>query len=624
MGDVDRSERGRSQDTGETARDERGPPGKRPRAAVVQRQAAAPAATDAAPVETDPAALMHDLTSTLGGYVPEADRGVDVSAAASAAVGSAFGPRADGIDFAVGGGAADAIGANAVTTDRKVDFAPGQFDVASPDGKARLGEETAHAVQQATPGEPSTVDALEGEAKRAGQDFAAGQAPSVTLAAPAGVGLADDPKAPATPIKNTDPSTEVPDLLHGEVTAIKAVLATNRTEALKLMLAALQRIDAAKFASTDLDGAALHASGGSSTVQGPKFEAWLEANLDAYATAAKKERRALTAAEIRKSITATPPPADKKDVRVEIGTGHFKSASLLYSTVRHEFIHVAQLRANFTAHLPSSVMPSGVSAPDSGTTHQDNELEAYLWEMENLARTGLTDPGEIHLLWEQCSNAWLNAGKTAAATFGPRFKKAFAAIWRLGIDAHIAELATLHAAFKKGGTVDDSLVRTRKADMGQFWSYRNNHGIVWAPVETRYDAAVKQADEMLAVKQTAEVTQQLDDVDAALKAGYTDALTAYQAWWGLVNAWNRLDATARTPLEARAKITLPAVWDKAFTLYEARITALLTTDVDAADTLLVEKIGTLWTHRAKSFVVEATYAPRKTKLDAAVAKAKTK
>lgn len=70
MGDVDRSERGRSQDAGDTTRDERGPPGKRPRAAVVQRQAAAltvrPWEVQSASVELAAALVALDPTLAAG------------------------------------------------------------------------------------------------------------------------------------------------------------------------------------------------------------------------------------------------------------------------------------------------------------------------------------------------------------------------------------------------------------------------------------------------------------------------------------------------------------------------------------------------------------------------------
>src|SRR6185436_14357197 len=185
-----------------------------------------------------------------------------------------------------------------------------------PGGRARLGEETAHAVQQATPGRPASIASLEGEAKQAGLDFAAGVTPRVELAAPAGVALADDPKDKTAAIKDTDPSPDVPDLQHGEVTAIQKVLASDPDKALALLLKALQRKDSSKFSSKDLTDKKLHTnSGTATTLQGPAFQAWLEKCLDNFARKHDKARGDLSPDEIKAAIHADPVPADKKDKR---------------------------------------------------------------------------------------------------------------------------------------------------------------------------------------------------------------------------------------------------------------------------------------------------------------------
>lgn len=108
---------------------------------------------------------------------------VDVSGEARVEVAPAFGPRAHGVDYGIGGEAAEKRGANAITIAGKVDFAPGQYDVGSPEGRARLGEETAHAAQQSNPGEPSSVASLEGEAKTSARRSTTCSAPARSCAA---------------------------------------------------------------------------------------------------------------------------------------------------------------------------------------------------------------------------------------------------------------------------------------------------------------------------------------------------------------------------------------------------------------------------------------------------------
>lgn len=105
--------------------------------------------------------------------------------------------------------------------------------------------------------------------------------------------------------------------------------------------------------------------------------------------------------------------------------------------------------------------------------------------------------------------------------------------------------------------------------------------------------------------------------------GITDAWSAYSTWFDLLNLWIKLDASASKTYEARFKVIGPALWDKAFTLYEAKINNdLKAGEVDDANTLLYEKIGTLFMHASKSQIKETDYAKRKKALEDAVKKAK--
>jgi hypothetical protein len=574
--------------------------------------------------DADRAGLTADPTpapgkATLTGALAPAS----VTERARAEVGAAFGPRAQAVEYAVGEGAAEARGANALTTAGKVDFAPGKFDLTSLAGRARLGEETAHALQQTNPGPPATVQALEGEAKRAGLDFAEGRAPKAALAAPPGVGLADDPKAPVAPDpKDTDPSREVPDLQHGEVVAIKAALA-NPPEAARLMLKALQRIDAAQFAATDLTDSKLQTGGGTSTTQGPAFQAWLVTYLDGVAAKAGKDRSKLTQAEVKQAIHDAAPPADKKDIQVTMGKAHFASASLLYSSVRHEFVHVQQLRADYLTQIPTLVMPSDVHAPDAGSLGKDREVEAYLWEMEHLAGTGLNDPSELKLLWKECSNAFLNASATANAKLGARFKAAFKDVWAKAMDGHIAAIAGHHAAWKKSGTVaDPAAVERLGDDMDMMWRNKAEFDNPWTAHTARHATALGQVNELVAAINLDRFTKLLDVVDKELVAGYADSDDAFARWGKLTEAWNALDAAGKAAAQVRYDKTAPVLWEKTFDALEAEIRKRLKDgEVDVAEETLNLSVGDLFTKAAKS-VKTATFAARRSALQAEITKAK--
>jgi len=547
---------------------------------------------------------------------------VDVSDPARAAVGSVFGPAAGGVDYAVGGGAAEARGVNAVTADRKVDFAPDQFDLASHAGRARLGEETAHAVQQGNRGDPSAAPALEGEAKQAGEDFASGRTPKVERAAPAGLALADDPKGKDQPAKDTDPSPEVPDLQNGEVAAIKKVWGS-QDDVLKELLKALQRINATAFDSSDLEGGVLHAGGGSRTRQGPKFQTWLETTLDAHAKTLKKKTSELKGAEVKAALKATPVPAASKDISVTIGSGHFASLPLLYSTVRHEFVHVAQLRPDMTGYIPTNMMPAGLDSPSTSSTGNDRELEAYQWEMEHLAGTGLKDTGELFLLWDKSSDAWMNASPAARTKVDPQYGKAFNNVWGLAMDGHVAAIDTAYQAFKKAGKLaDESAVRELQRELKLMWKYGGNFGNKPASREPSYKAALAQTEEMLGSAKADAFKKLLDQADAELKTGYKVGDDAYDTWEKLTTRWINLDADQVKSFKARFEVTGPALWDKAFTLYEAEILKRIQDGgAGEAKELLEGNVARMFLNAAVSLVKAADYKDRHDKLKAAVKKA---
>lgn len=546
---------------------------------------------------------------------------------ARAEVGGGFGARAESVEYAVGGGSAEARGANAVTIGGKVDFAPGAFDVDSREGRARLGEETAHAMQQSNPGAPSSVASLEGEAKQAGLDFADGRSPKVDLAAPFGVALADDPKdKDKAATKDTDPSPDVPDLQKGEADALQKVLATDHDKALALLLKALQRIDATKFSSKDLTGKKLHTNDGTATTyQGPEFKKWLEKCLDNYAKKHGKTRADLTGDEVKAGMHAEPVPKDKQDITVEIGPSYFANLSLLYSSVRHEFVHVEQIRADYLGFIGSSALPDNVKQPDSGTLVEERETEAYLWEMENLDKTGLKDPGNLYTVWWEGFRRWDADGKDFKDKTRARFKVAVINAWKRTMDAYIVAMNGWNKTFKKDGSVPDAdtVVYTAQEHLKNAWSWGTNFDYDPSPYEKQYKTAIKQSEQILGNGAGAEFKKGLDAADSALKAGYTDASSAYSDWSDLTTKWINLDAELTKTYTARFKVTGPALWKQAFTLYEAQINDKLKSgDVDKAQSILDDQIDTLFRNADSSFVKHADFDKHRKDLEAAVKKAK--
>jgi hypothetical protein len=561
----------------------------------------------------------------------------DVSEAARAEVGAAFGPRVQGVDYAVGAGPAEARDANAVTVAGQVDFAPSKFEVESSEGRARLGEETAHALQQSNSGKPSTVDALEGEAKQAGADFAAGRAPKAELAAPSWLALADDPKDkqpqnnPPGPAANA-PSIEVPDLKQGDVTAINQVLATDRDKALELLLKALQGIDAKQFSASDLSDQKLHASRAitlSVTAQGPAFASWLSGYLDDVADQKSKAsgkpttKEQLTKKEVADAIKAAAPPQGVKDIEVKIGEGFFDNLPLLYSTVRHEFVHVQQIRNDYLGYLPHSVYPLGVADPNIGKDKGPGEVEAYLWEMEHVANTGLADPSDLRSVLKFGLEKYGAANKSDKTTFGARFEAAFKPFWKKTMDVHVAAVADQHKSFTTSGTVPDAASLERLHQGIDFlWDHKAQYGNPWSAYTASHKTAVEQIAELTAAAKSQKFTKLLDQIDGEVTTGYTSDQTAFDRWNDLTKAWSELDSKAQGAMKARFDTTAPALWEKTFDAKEAEIRRRIQGgELDVAQEIMNNDVGDLF-RKPHAKVKVSAFQKRREALQSDITKAR--
>ena len=96
-----------------------------------------------------------------------------------------------------------------------------------------------------------------------------------------------------------------------------------------------------------------------------------------------------------------------------------------------------------------------VGAPiDKIAEKNDRELEAYLWEMDHLANTGLKDTREVYVLWDKSSDAWLNASAPAKKKMSG-YGKSYNAVWKIVLDGHVAAVDAEHKTFTKKGALSD-------------------------------------------------------------------------------------------------------------------------------------------------------------------------
>ena len=161
----------------------------------------------------------------------------------------------------------------------------------------------------------------------------------------------------------SQPSSTVPGLTNGQVSQVQANLTTNPQAAVNTIAKAL-------------------ADKGQVTLS------YIEGNTIGYVGDRSRMRPGRYG-----DTSLTPGTGLPRPCRVIIGPDAVESVSTLYSTIMHEYQHVLQYR-------------TGRTGEEAAT-----ELEAYLWEVENLEKTGMWRrvramaelPGQLTHWWEELS-----------------------------------------------------------------------------------------------------------------------------------------------------------------------------------------------------------------------------
>jgi hypothetical protein len=316
--------------------------------------------------------------------------GQPLDAATRAAMETRFGHDFSGVRVHADSRAAEsarAVNALAYTVGNDIAFGTGQYMPGTERGKRVLAHELAHVVQQAgnqtrIP-EPSAVPlkmlppahSLEYEAERTAEDVTARGLPpqrtdSALSAVRAGtVHLARIVRA--NPYGTGPASAQVPDLEEETVQKVKAAIAAgNRQQAIDLIVR-----DAANSGAIDLDLI-------------DRLTAIYDPNLS-------EEGR--TQDPVRDREGRLQPAV------VKIGPKAFDhGVPWLYSTIRHEYVHVQQGRPI------SESQPVRVHKTAADPRSHGQEVEAYAYEILNADRTGVkASPSLIVELWNRLRLEWI-------------------------------------------------------------------------------------------------------------------------------------------------------------------------------------------------------------------------
>lgn len=365
------------------------------------------------------------------------------------------------------------------------------------------------------------------------------------------------------------PSTEVPDLDEAVVTKVNAFLKAGKSqEAINEIMKALAAKDPAKFDLTALDGGKVHHTYSSSAhaALGPKAKAWLQAALKKGPPKIKTDK-----AEMRKYLDSLTLPKDQMDFHVEISENFCNNAANLYSSIRHEFVHVAQKKANPFKYLSTSEIGSGWANPSTDYQHGMNEFEAYGWEADNLTQTGLDQrPGDVWNVYKQLAKH--GPSSTSDPKNNKLWKQKLEKLWNTAFSSLLtrAEGAIVKA---KAGTLDATGQKQLDDDHYQLkdlWGYRHHYPTSAGKLKARYEAV----NGYYAGKKFVESMKKAEkDIKSV-----TSPLGGYNIWDNLSDEWRNLGGTLQKAHKAEYSRIMPIIWTKAFDLIIAEVDKLYKAD----------------------------------------------
>ena len=418
-------------------------------------------------------------------------------------------------------------------------------------------------------------------------------------------------KAAGPAVVQRKPSTEVPDLDESVVKAVNEALGKGDHEkAMSLILDALEKKDPKKYDKTKLVGNKLHKKRGNAlTRRGPKFKAWLKKMLDAGGAEIKKGEK-----EMQKYLDGLTPPEDSHDFRVEIGSSFFNNASHLYSTIMHEFIHVDQARANPMKAISSADWPEGYDKPSHSTEIGQREFEAYTWEEQNLAGTGLGEhPDDVWNLFKQLAD---HGPLTSDTEGGKRWRKSLANLFDTAFSKYLSRSEALiktHATTPLGKS-DMDKVKDNYRHMESLWRYTRYRTMFSDKFKTRYEAVEKFVKNQESEAAAKTIIAEMKAAQKKMAGG--SSWDGYNAWINVYDKWMEISEAKRKELEPEAKKILPVMWAAAFDMLVADIEKRWKADKD--DRNIVHKwngMSRMITRADDSLVDAETKKVRKAKLD---------
>lgn len=379
-----------------------------------------------------------------------------------------------------------------------------------------------------------------------------------------------------------NPSDEVPDLDEEVVKKLNEALARDdKDKALKIILDALVAKDKDAFDPAYLEGGKLYAKGGgdSNAGLGPNFKTWLEGELAKGPEEIKSDSKAC-----RKYLDTLEIPKGLPDIRINIAEARFISAPRLYSVVRHEFIHYAQFRKDPLRYISRYDFPKGYANPSTDSQGAINEVEAHVWEAENMEQTGIDkDPQYLWNTFENLNDYYgeINVGEADHLT--QPFKDARNKLWKAAVSGYCDQGDPLLEKATAGTIVEDEQKKLDEVwryiqNMWGYRAYRNQKDVTAleprvAKYEAHYQRLAEQKAKEEAKKEAEAFGGKIKTAEARLDKA-ANKVDAYNSMTSLLPAWRKLDADGKTEHEAAYTALTIRIWN---TTWEYSLT-----DIEAA------------------------------------------
>ncbi|MEM7039271.1 MAG: hypothetical protein AAF570_20005, partial [Bacteroidota bacterium] len=314
------------------------------------------------------------------------------------------------------------------------------------------------------------------------------------------------------------------------------------------------------------------ADDGDSHIEGGiKFEKWLEtellkfkADIAAQAKAARKRPKTITKKMVRAHIDTLKVPKDVLQFRVKISPGEMSSVVRLWNAVGHEMAHVRQKIADPFRYITSFPKIAGIPNPSKTADLKAMEVEVYLWELENMNKTGLMQHPDAYW-WsvEMLKKYWAKTSKADQKKLQARYDAVLQNAWVQCAESSLKMIEKEKAALK--GQIPEGHARTRIEEaaraLQKLFPAKGKLPAGAGAYKARKEAALQYAEEIATRAKYADFEKIIDGY-TKIYPKFTPTNFGYAEFTELMGLWDKLDEAGKKILKPKFHALTVPFFDK--------------------------------------------------------------